>query len=709
MDISLSNISQVGEETLKALAALKESQEKCFFQNIVKSKFAHEEKIVVASDSSLNDTDAKAILTKAIYIKMCWTNLEFENNRDSKMLAINTSQSNDIRLKRLGYLASCVLVDYFDPLNILSVNTIQRDLKSNDISRISLALLAAPQLVPTDAVLSVLPLVEKRCYHSDTKVKCRALNCFVALTITSQNDEEKLSEILLTAACDRSFRVSAVALKFVEYVMCQKPTLFKESDKLSEILIHVLKQILSKKIPQHAEYAGLAAPQSQIIILKIMALLLSDVGSNKCINLANRFFPLVKDTMERCEVDSRCVLRFQRQIIACFTSEDSSISQLGIEVLALTANPKNAKAILAKVVEIFKAIDYQKSTYKELLVAIILKLSTLVIGEDFWFLEAMIYLMKIGGAQFMQKKNINEIVEVIITYKERYETNPTVVVDKILTFLKTELANEQLDSSLHYYFVFLVLMKLNQSSHCIFSGDLILDPLLECISSKENFHLLKKRDAMCSFLTLILNSIDGVSLTDTSKSKLQTLIISLENETILSQQILIQNIKKKIEKTDSSSRSNVDLASLLNLSILNKIASQAFEKMDIYIPKNEREKLKKEKNMDLTKDDHVDSRLLECSDSWNKDGYVGTASKNKGKKSDKVLADDHLAAILFKGIDLEEKSTSSHDYKDKIEQFDAEKDHCFQISEDYVNLKNDVQIEFDNDDFNQNVSDDSLD
>jgi len=525
MDISLSNISQVGEETLKALAALKESQEKCFFQNIVKSKFAHEEKIVVASDSSLNDTDAKAILTKAIYIKMCWTNLEFENNRDSKMLAINTSQSNDIRLKRLGYLASCVLVDYFDPLNILSVNTIQRDLKSNDISRISLALLAAPQLVPTDAVLSVLPLVEKRCYHSDIKVKCRALNCFVALTITSQNDEEKLSEILLTAACDRSFRVSSIALKFVEYVMCQKPTLFKESDKLSEILIHVLKQILSKKIPQHAEYAGLAAPQSQIIILKIMALLLSDVGSNKCINLANRFFPLVKDTMERCEVnhrltyaiifecinvigvafsqksvtsasafqgtkvammeaalscvtkfldssvvdvvyiglkalkillkvDSRCVLRFQRQIIACLTSEDSSISQLGIEVLALTANPKNAKAILAKVVEIFKAIDYQKSTYKELLVAIILKLSTLVIGEDFWFLEAMIYLMKIGGAQFMQKKNINEIVEVIITHKERYETNPTVVVDKILTFLKTELANEQLDSSLHYYFVF---------------------------------------------------------------------------------------------------------------------------------------------------------------------------------------------------------------------------------------------------------------
>ena len=52
--------------------------------------------------------------------------------------------------------------------------------------------------------------------------------------------------------------------------------------------------------------------------------------------------------------DSKVVMRFQRQIIACLSADDASLNRAAFDVLALTANPHNAKAILAKVVDRLK-------------------------------------------------------------------------------------------------------------------------------------------------------------------------------------------------------------------------------------------------------------------------------------------------------------------------------------------------------------------
>ena len=47
--------------------------------------------------------------------------------------------------------------------------------------------------------------------------------------------------------------------------------------------------------------------------------------------------------------DPKSVMHFQRQIVFCLSAEDSSLNRAAVELLALTANPLNAKAILSKV------------------------------------------------------------------------------------------------------------------------------------------------------------------------------------------------------------------------------------------------------------------------------------------------------------------------------------------------------------------------
>ena len=68
-------------------------------------------------------------------------------------------------------------------ISLLCVNTIQRDLNSNIVAGISLALVASPHLVPRHVLSSILPAIERRCQHPDWRVRRRALFAIVSLVI----------------------------------------------------------------------------------------------------------------------------------------------------------------------------------------------------------------------------------------------------------------------------------------------------------------------------------------------------------------------------------------------------------------------------------------------------------------------------------------------------------------------------------------------
>ena len=79
-------------------------------------------------------------------------------------------------------------------ISLLCVNTIQRDLNSNSVAGISLALVASPHLVPRHVLSSILPAIERRCQHPDWRVRRRALFAIVSLVMGFKSLARKKAE-----------------------------------------------------------------------------------------------------------------------------------------------------------------------------------------------------------------------------------------------------------------------------------------------------------------------------------------------------------------------------------------------------------------------------------------------------------------------------------------------------------------------------------
>ena len=80
--------------------------------------------------------------------------------------ALELAQKGNIGEKKIGYLACCMLLDEESDLLLLLVNTIVRDLKSDNVIEINMALITAAQLIPPEMVPMIFPIVLQRSKHS---------------------------------------------------------------------------------------------------------------------------------------------------------------------------------------------------------------------------------------------------------------------------------------------------------------------------------------------------------------------------------------------------------------------------------------------------------------------------------------------------------------------------------------------------------------
>lgn len=112
----------------------------------------------------------KEYLVRLIYCEMLGHEASFGHFNAVKM-----AQSTGLLEKRVGYLASCVLLHENHELIVLLINTMQRDLQSSNLVEICMALTTISRLMNAEMTPAVLPAIMKLLAHPREIVRKKAV------------------------------------------------------------------------------------------------------------------------------------------------------------------------------------------------------------------------------------------------------------------------------------------------------------------------------------------------------------------------------------------------------------------------------------------------------------------------------------------------------------------------------------------------------
>ena len=213
---SLSNKSDELVDTNTFIQAIEHVENKpehiCRFLNHLKQSF-----------SSLSPNHQYKYLTVLVYC----AHLSNENSAIKEcvlgfggIVTTFIDQSKDVCSKKLGYLALAALVNLeSSEIVYLAVNTILKDITCNNKGFIMVSLDAVCQLVTTDLVPVLIPVVEQRLGYKDAAVRIRAfraLECIYKVGPEFVNNSKKHVKLALS---DYSPEVMASALPHLHRVV----------------------------------------------------------------------------------------------------------------------------------------------------------------------------------------------------------------------------------------------------------------------------------------------------------------------------------------------------------------------------------------------------------------------------------------------------------------------------------------------------------
>ncbi|BBN08260.1 AP-4 complex subunit epsilon-1 [Marchantia polymorpha subsp. ruderalis] len=238
-----------------------------------KSK-AEEERIVTAEIETLKKKIAepdvprkkmKEYIIRLVYVEMLGHDASF-----GYIHAVKMTHDDNLLLKKTGYLAVTLFLNEDHDLIILIVNTIQKDLRSDNYLVCCAALTAVCKLINEETIPAVLPQVVDLLQHPKELVKKKAV---MALHRFYQRAPHTVSHLLPKfekSVCDADPSVTSAALCALFDLITADPRPYKN---MTGAFVNILKQVAERRLPKPYDYHGTPAPFIQIKLLKILALL----------------------------------------------------------------------------------------------------------------------------------------------------------------------------------------------------------------------------------------------------------------------------------------------------------------------------------------------------------------------------------------------------------------------------------------------------
>ena len=198
----------------------------------------------------------KEYLMRLVYVEMLGHDASF-----AYIHAVKMTHDDALVLKRTGYLAVTLFLSDDHDLIILIVNTIQKDLRSDNYLVVCAALNAVCKLINDETIPAVLPQVVDLLAHPKDAVRKKAV---MALHRFHQKSPASVSHLVSNfkkRLCDNDPGVMGAALCPLFDLVAADPAAYKDS---VVSLVNILKQVSERRLPKAYDYHSMPAPFIQV-------------------------------------------------------------------------------------------------------------------------------------------------------------------------------------------------------------------------------------------------------------------------------------------------------------------------------------------------------------------------------------------------------------------------------------------------------------
>ncbi|KAJ4845832.1 hypothetical protein Tsubulata_015048 [Turnera subulata] len=249
----------------------------------------------------------KEYIIRLVYVEMLGHDASF-----GYIHAVKMTHDDSLVLKRTGYLAVTLFLNEDHDLIILIVNTIQKDLKSDNYLVVCAALNAVCKLINEETIPAVLPQVVELLGHPKEAVRKKAIMALHRFYHKSPSSVSHLISNFRKRLCDNDPGVMGATLCPLFDLIAVDVTSYKD---LVISFVSILKQVAERRLPKTYDYHQMPAPFIQIKLLKILALLGS--GDKQA---SEHMYTVVGDIFRKCDSSSNIGNAVLYECICCVAS-----------------------------------------------------------------------------------------------------------------------------------------------------------------------------------------------------------------------------------------------------------------------------------------------------------------------------------------------------------------------------------------------------
>lgn len=207
--------------------------------------------------------------------------------------AVKLAHEKNILCKRTGYLSCNLFLHKDHELMLLLINTIQKDLKSDNYLEIWAALSCVCKLLNNEMIPAIFPVIQDLLNHKNELIRKKVCMLLHKMYIIEPSLIKDIDIYLKKLLCDVDPSVMGASLNLIHSI-AKNDMIY--SIKLVPYLVSILKQICENKLPKDYDYHRIPAPWIQIKILSIFRIL---GYSNK--KLSEQMYEVLQKTMQRAD------------------------------------------------------------------------------------------------------------------------------------------------------------------------------------------------------------------------------------------------------------------------------------------------------------------------------------------------------------------------------------------------------------------------
>ncbi|KAK7360465.1 hypothetical protein VNO77_02459 [Canavalia gladiata] len=249
----------------------------------------------------------KEYIIRLLYVEMLGHDASF-----GYIHAVKMTHDDNLLSKRTGYLAVTLFLNEDHDLIILIVNTIQKDLKSDNYLVVCAALNVVCKLINEETIPAVLPSVVDLLSHPKDAVRRKAVMALHHFYHKSPSSVSHLLSNFRKRLCDNDPGVMGATLCPLFDLINVDPNAYKD---LVVSLVSILKQVAEHRLPKSYDYHQMPAPFIQIKLLKILAILGS--GDKQA---SEHMYTVIGDIIRRGDTASNIGNAILYECICCISS-----------------------------------------------------------------------------------------------------------------------------------------------------------------------------------------------------------------------------------------------------------------------------------------------------------------------------------------------------------------------------------------------------